>query len=154
MVYSTQAKAELVCHMEDVLDVYKRPYDPKYPQVRSDEKAKQSVAQVRTPLAGCLDRPARYDYEYKRNGVANFFIMFKPLAGKRHIKASERRTKKDRAFCMHQLVDDISPEAEQAVLMMDNLNTHRKASLYEGFQAAEAKRISWRFATRPSTAAG
>lgn len=128
--------------MEDVLDVYKRPYDPKRPQVCFDERPKQLVAEVRVPLARRLGRPARYDYEYKRNSVANIFMMFEPLAGKRHVKVTERRTKKDWAECIRQLVDEIYLQAEQIVLVMDNLNTHTKASLYEAFEPAEAKRIA------------
>jgi len=128
--------------MEDVLDVYKRPYNPKRPQVCFDERPKQLVAEARVPLARCPGHPARYDYEYKRNGVANIFMMFEPLTGKRHVKVTERRTKIDWAYCMRQLVDEIYPEAEQIVLVMDNLNTHKKASLYEAFEPAEAKRIA------------
>ena len=128
--------------MENVLDVYKRPYDPKRPQVCFDERPKQLTAEARTALPGHPGRPARYDYEYKRNGVANLFMMFEPLAGKRHVKVTERRTKKDWAECMRQIIDDLYPEAEQVVLVMDNLNTHTKASLYEAFEPGEAKRIA------------
>ncbi len=128
--------------MEDVLDVYKRPYDPKRPQVCFDERPKQLAAELRVPLPCGRGRVYRYDYEYKRNGVANIFMAFEPLAGKRHVKVTERRTKIDWAYCMRQLVDEIYPEAEQIVLVMDNLNTHKKASLYEAFEPAEAKRIA------------
>lgn len=128
--------------MEDVLDVYKRPYDPRRPQVCFDERPKQLVAEVRTALPGYPGQPARYDYEYKRNGVANIFMVFEPLAGRRHVKVTKRRTKKDWAWCMRQLVDELYPEAEKIVLVMDNLNTHTKASLYEAFEPAEAKRIA------------
>jgi len=128
--------------MEDVLDVYKRPYDPKRPQVCFDERPKQLVADVRKPIPAYPGRRARYDYEYKRNGVANLFMMFEPLRGKRRVKVSDRRTKKDFAQCMRELVDDIYPDVDQIVLVMDNLNTHKKASLYEAFEPAEAKRIA------------
>jgi len=128
--------------MEDVLDVYKRPYDPKRPQVCLDERPKQMVAEVRKPIPAAQHRPARYDYEYKRNAVANIFMMFEPLAGKRHVKITERRTKKDWAECIRQLADEIYPQAEQIVLVMDNLNTHKKSSLYERFEPSEAKRIA------------
>jgi transposase len=128
--------------MEDVLDVYKRPYDPKRPQVCFDERPKQLVAEVRAPLPRRPGRAAHYDYEYKRNGVANIFMMFEPLVGKRHVEVTERRTKKDWAECMQQLVDEIYPQAERIVVVMDNLNTHTKASLYEAFEPAEAKRIA------------
>ena len=128
--------------MEEVLDVYKRPYDPKRPQVCFDERPKQLVADVRKPIPGYPGQRARYDYEYKRNGVANLFMIFEPLSGKRQVKVTRRRTKKDFAHCMRELVDDIYPDAEQIVLVMDNLNTHKKASLYEAFEPAEAKRIA------------
>lgn len=128
--------------MEDVLDVYKRPYDPRRPQVCLDERPKQLVAEIRKPIPAAPHQLARYDYEYKRNGVANIFMMFEPLAGKRHIKITKRRTKKDWAQCVRQLVDGIYPQAEQIVLVMDNLNTHKKSSLYEAFEPAEAKRIA------------
>jgi len=124
------------------LDVYKRPYNPKRPQVCFDERPKQLVADIREPLAGYPSHPARYDYEYKRNGVANIFMMFEPLVGKRYVKVTERRTKKDWAECIRQLVDELYPQAEQIVLVMDNLNTHKKASLYEAFEPAEAKRLA------------
>ncbi|GAI24382.1 unnamed protein product [marine sediment metagenome] len=128
--------------MEEVLDVYKWPYDPKRPQVCFDERAKQLVAEVRSPLPGYPRQPARYDYEYKRNGVANLFMMFEPLVGKRHVKVTKRRTKEDWAQCVRQLVDEIYPQADSIVLVMDNLNTHKKASLYEAFEPTEAKRIA------------
>ena len=128
--------------MEDVLDVYKRPYDPRRPQVCLDERPKQLVGEMRKPIPGVPHQPARYDYEYKRNGVANIFMMFEPLAGKRHVKITERRTKKDWAECIRRLVNEIYPQAEQVVLVMDNLNTHKKSSLYEAFEPTEAKRIA------------
>ena len=128
--------------MEDVLDVYKRPYDPKRPQVCLDETSKQLVGETRTPLPGGPGREARYDHEYKRNGVANLFMIFEPLAGKRRVKVTERRTKKDWADCVREMVDEMYPEAERIVLVMDNLNTHTPASLYEAFPANEAKRIA------------
>ena len=128
--------------MEDVLDVYKRPYDPKEPQVCLDERPKQLIGEIRKPIPAAPGRPARYDYEYKRNGVANLFMMFEPLAGKRLVKVTGRRTKKDWAMCIRQLVDEIYPQAQKIVLVMDNLNTHKKASLYGAFEPAEAKRIA------------
>ena len=128
--------------MEDVLDVYRRPYDPKRPQVCFDERPKQLIGEIRVPVSISPGKPLRYDYEYKRNGVANIFMMFEPLAGKRHVKVTEHRTKKDWAHCIRQLVDEIYPDADSIVLVMDNLNTHKKASLYEAFAPAEAKRIA------------
>jgi len=137
-----KANAEFVCQMEDVLDVYKRPYDPRQPMVCFDERPKQLVGETRKPIPAAPGKPARYDYEYKRNGVANLFMMFEPLAGKRHVKVADRRTKKDWAWCMRELVDKIYPQADSIVLVMDNLNIHKKASLYEAFQPEEAKRIA------------
>lgn len=128
--------------MEEVLDVYKRPFDPKRPLVCFDERSKQLTAEVRAAIPARPGRPARYDYEYRRNGVANIFMMFEPLAGKRKTKITQRRTKRDFAECMHQLVDQTHPDADVIVLVMDNLNTHKKASLYEAFEPAEAKRIA------------
>lgn len=128
--------------MEDVLDVYTWTYDPKHPQVCFDERPKQLVGEIRKPIRPVPGQPSRYDYEYKRNGVANIFIMFEPLAGKRYVEVTERRTKKDWAQCMRQLADEIYPKVEKIVLVMDNLNTHTKASLYEAFEPAEARRIA------------
>jgi hypothetical protein len=128
--------------MEDVLDVYKRPYAPKRPNVCLDETSKQLIGETRMPVPASPGQPVRYDYEYKRNGVANLFMMFEPLAGKRHVKVTKRRTKVDWAYCVRDMVDQIYPDAEQIVLVMDNLNTHNKSSLYEAFEPAEAKRIA------------
>ena len=122
--------------------MYKRPYDPKHPMICFDERPKQLIAELRKPIPASVGRPARYDYEYKRNGVVNVFMMFEPLAGKRQVKVTDRRTKKDWALCIRQLVDEIYPQADSIVLVMDNLNTHKKASLYEAFEPAEAKRIA------------
>lgn len=128
--------------MEDVLDVYKRPYDTNRPLVCFDELPKQLVSETRSPIAARPGKVARYDYEYRRNGVANVFMMYEPLAGKRHVTVTDRRTKEDFAECMRQLVDERYPKAEGIVLVMDNLNTHHKASLYEAFEPREAKRIA------------
>jgi len=130
--------------------VYKRAYEPKRPQVCFDERPKQLVAEVRNPLPVSAGRSARYDYEYRRNGVANIFMMFEPLAGKRHVEITRRRTKIDWAKCMRQLVDEIYPEAEKIVLVMDNLNTHKKSSLYEAFEPAEAKLIADKLEIHPT----
>jgi hypothetical protein len=128
--------------MEDVLDVYKRPYNPKRPMVCLDETSKQLTGETRIPVTASPGQPARYDYEYKRNGVANLFMIFEPLIGKRRVKVTERRTKIDWAYCVREMVDQIYPDAEQIALVMDNLNTHNKSSLYEAFEPAEAKRIA------------
>ncbi len=127
--------------MEDVLEVYTRPYDPSRPQVCLDEKNKQLVGEVREPLAAKPGRAARYDYEYERNGTANLFIVSEPLAGWRHLKVTDRRTKFDWAQCIKELVDVHYPHAEKIVLVMDNLNTHTPAALYEAFDPAQARRL-------------
>lgn len=128
--------------MEDVLEVYGRPYDERFPQVCLDEKSKQLVAEVREPLAASPGRAARHDYEYEREGTANLFIVSEPLVGWRHISVTDRRTKIDWALCVKDLVDLHYPNAEKIVLVMDNLNTHTPAALYEAFSPAEARRIA------------
>jgi hypothetical protein len=128
--------------MEDVLDVYKRPYDSNYPMVCMDETSKQLIGETRTPVPAQPGQPARYDYEYRRNGVMNLFMMFEPLAGRRQVNVTDRRTKTDWAKCIRELVDETYPDAEKIVLVMDNLNTHSPASLYEAFEPPEAKRIA------------
>jgi hypothetical protein len=128
--------------MEDVLDVYKKPYDPQYPQVCMDEKSTQLIGEVRAPLPVESGKPLRYDTEYVRNGTANIFMAFEPLAGQRHTKVTNQRTKSDWAHFIQELVDNIYPHATQICLVLDNLNTHNKASLYEAFDPAEAKRIA------------
>jgi transposase len=128
--------------MEDVLEVYTRPYDERFPQVCLDEKSKQLVAEVREPLAASPGRAARHDYEYEREGTANLFIVSEPLVGWRHISVTDRRTKIDWALCVKDLVDLHYPNAEKIVVVMDNLNTHTPAALYEAFSPAEARRIA------------
>lgn len=127
--------------MEDVLDLYTLPYDPRYPQVCFDETSKQLVGETRTPLPAEPGQPERYDYEYVRNGVANLFMFFAPLDNWRHVKVTEHRTKPDWAYCMRDLVDVHFPDAVRIRLVEDNLNTHDPAALYEVFDPAEAKRI-------------
>jgi hypothetical protein len=127
--------------MEDVLEVYHRPYDPKRPLVCFDEGSKQLTKEVRWPLPVQPGSLAKYDFEYERNGTSNLFIFFAPLEAWRHIKVTDRRTMIDFAECMRDLVDVHFPEAEKIVLVMDNLNTHKLASLYEAFEPAEARRI-------------
>jgi hypothetical protein len=133
--------AEFVWRMEDVLDVYARPYDPKRPQVCFDEKSVQLIAETRRPLPSKPGQPERFDYEYQRRGTRNLFIYFQPLAGWRHIEVTERRTKVDFAHCMRHLVDELFPDAEVVVVVLDNLNTHSPAALYEAYEPEEAKRI-------------
>lgn len=140
-----KANAQFVCNMEDVLEVYQRPYDPKRPQVCMDETSKQLLADTRDPLPAQLGHPERFDYEYQREGVANLFMFSEPLMGKRHVKVSQRRTRRDWALAMRDLSDVYYPEAEVIVIVMDNLNTHSPASFYETFDPAEALRLANRF---------
>lgn len=127
--------------MEDVLDVYTRPYDPRYPQVCLDETSKQLVSETRVALPAQGGRPALYDYEYQRNGVRNLFMFYEPLRGWRHVKVTQRRTKRDWAVCMQALVEVHYPAALRITVVEDQLNTHDPAALYEVFAPEEAKRI-------------
>ena len=127
--------------MEDVLDVYHRPYDHRFPQVCMDETSKQLVGETRTPLPPAPGRPARIDYEYERHGVRNLFLFVEPLRGWRHVRVTERRTKRDWALAIQELVDVHYPEAERIVLVLDNLNTHVGAALYEALAPSEARRL-------------
>ena len=133
--------AEFVACMEDVLDLYEEPPDPKRPKVCFDETSKQLVAETRAALPVEPGRPRRYDYEYRRNGVRNLFMFFEPQQGWRHVAVTRRRTMEDFALQMRWLVDHAYPQAEVIRVVMDNLNTHRPASLYETFPPAEARRI-------------
>jgi hypothetical protein len=128
--------------MEDVLEVYTRPADPKRPLVTMDELPVQLIGETRTPLPARPGAPARYDYEYVRNGVAEVFLFYEPLAGERWAEVTERRTRIDWAHAIQNLVDVRHPDAEVITLVMDQLNTHSPASLYEAFPPAEAKRIA------------
>ena len=130
--------------MEDVLEVYHRPYDEKYPQVCIDEATKQLVGEIVQPLAAQPGQPARFDYEYVRNGTANLFMIFEPLAGWRHVEVTQRRTAVDFAEVLRWLVEDLYPQADKVVLVTDNLNTHTPACLYEAFAPAQARRIAER----------
>lgn len=127
--------------MEDVLDVYTRPYDPLHPVVCLDETSKQLLRDVQAPLPPAPGRPARVDYEYARGGVVNLFLCCEPLAARRWVAVTEHRTKLDWAHQIQDLVDHRYPHAERIVLVLDNLNTHTPASLYEAFSPAEAKRL-------------
>jgi len=140
-----KANAEFVWKMEDVLEVYKRPYDSQRPVVCLDETSKQLIGEVRTPVPAAPGQVAHYDCEYVRNGVANIFMIFEPLAGQRDVEVTDRRTKKDYAQCLRRLSEEMYPDAERIVLVQDNLNTHSPASLYEAFEPAEAKRLTERF---------
>ena len=127
--------------MEDVLDVYERPHDPRRPQVCMDETSKQLVGEARTPLPARPGRPARIDYEYVRHGVRNLFLWVEPLSGRRHVQVTERRTRQDWARFIRDLVEVHYPAAERIVLVLDNLNTHVAGALYETFPSAEARRL-------------
>lgn len=135
------ANAEFVFHMEDVLDVYKRPVDPKRPLVCFDESPEQLVSETRQAWPMIPGQLEKYDYEYRREGVSNMFMFFAPLQNWRYVKVTERRTKVDWANCMRDLVDIHFPDAEKIVIVQDQLNTHSPACLYEVFLPAEAKRI-------------
>ncbi len=131
--------------MEDVLEVYHRPYDPKRPVVCLDEASKQLIGETRTPLPAEPGQPERFDYEYVRNGTANLFMITEPLAGWRHVEVTQRRTARDFAGVLKWLADDMLADAQKIVLVMDNLNTHKLASLYQAFAPAEARRLAERF---------
>jgi transposase len=140
-VLPPQANAEFVCAMENVLEVYTRPYDERRPVVCCDEASRQLLADVRPPLPVAPGEPARIDYEYERRGTANLFMAFEPLAGKRRVEVTERRTKEDFARFLRRLADEWYPSAERITLVVDNLNTHKPSVLYEVFEPAEARRI-------------
>ena len=127
--------------MEDVLDVYEQPYDPKIPQVCFDERPCQLINETRTPIPAQVGQSEKYDYEYKREGTCNLFGFFQPLAGWRHIKVTKQRTAIDFAHCMKELVDVLFPLATLIRVVLDNLNTHTPASLYQAFPPEEARRI-------------
>ncbi len=141
----TQADAEFVFHMEDVLAVYTRPYDPARPQVCMDEINTQLLAQTRDPLPMEPGKPKREDYEYERQGVCNIFLACEPLAGKRYTMVAAQRTKQEWAEFIRRLSDEYYPHAERIVLVMDNLNTYTLAALYEVFSVVEARRLCQRF---------
>jgi len=128
--------------MEDVLDVYQRPHDPQRPLICLDETSRQVLAHTREPLPVAPGRPARHDPEYERQGVVNCFLVSEPLRGWRQVRLSEHRTRIDWAHCIQELVDVHYPDAEGIVLVLDQLNTHSPASLYEAFPPAEAKRLA------------
>jgi hypothetical protein len=136
-----QADADYVWRMEDVLQVYQLPYDPAYPVVCLDEASKQLIGEVVAPQPAAPGKPARVDYEYEREGTCNLFMMCEPLRGWRHVKVTERRTRKDWAACIKELVDVHYPQATKIRLVGDNLNTHAGASLYEAFRPEEARRL-------------
>ena len=144
-VIPPEANAAFVATMEDVLEVYQRPHDPQRPLVCLDETSKQLIVEPRAPIPAKLGQPARHDYEYERNGVANLFMVFAPLEGWRHVKVTDRHTAIDYAHVLRDLSDTHFSDAVKIVLMQDNLNTHKPASLYEAFPAPEARRLVERF---------
>jgi hypothetical protein len=130
--------------MEMVLDVYKRPFNPRFPVVCMDESPKQLIAEKKVPIAASPGKPAKYDYEYERRGVCNIFMACEPLAGKRMVRVAERKTKKDWAYFLKEIAAQYK-NAEKITLVMDNLNTHAAGSFYETFQPVEAKALWERF---------
>ena len=131
--------------MEDILALYTQPADPQRPLVCMDEVPKQLIWDVRAPIPARPERPLRVDYEYRRNGVANLFMFFEPFQGQRHVKATNTRARVDWAEAMRELSDEIHPEAEKIVVVLDNLNTHTPAAFYQAFEPDEARRLVNRF---------
>jgi len=127
--------------MEDVLEVYHRPYDAQRPLVCLDEASKQLIGETVRPLPAEPGQPERFDYEYERKGTANLFMISEPLLGWRAVQVTERRTAKDLAEVLRWLVEDVHSDAEKVIVVMDNLNTHKPASLYEAFEPERARRI-------------
>jgi transposase len=140
-----KANAAFVCQMEDVLEVYKLPYDVNRPLVCMDEMPKQLLADKREPISSQTGTPARQDYEYQRNGVADLFMLFEPLAGKRFVEITEKRRKVEWATVMKQVSDVLYPQAEKIIVVLDNLNTHTPSAFYENFAPEEARRLVERF---------
>jgi hypothetical protein len=143
-VIPPEQNGNFVANMEMVLDVYKRPYDSLFPVVCMDESPKQLIEETKVPIAASPGNAAKYDYEYKRCGVCNIFMASEPLAGKRIVKITERKTKTDWAYFLGDIVAEYS-SAKKITLVMDNLNTHTPGSLYEAFPPEEAKALWDRF---------
>jgi hypothetical protein len=140
-VIPPKADAEFVAHMEDVLDVYSRPYDAKLPVLCMDEQPVQLVEEVKTPIEATKSHPRRVDYEYKRAGVANIFMFAEPLAGWRHVSVREKKTKVDWATEMANLLEGRYADCEKVLLVSDNLNTHTPGAFYEAFEAERARSL-------------
>jgi hypothetical protein len=128
--------------MEDILDLYAEPYDPRYPLVCFDEVPYQLISEKQKPLLIQPGQPQRYDYEYQRQGTCNLFLFLQPLAGWRHVKVTARRTKQDFAYCIQDLVDIHLPQAHKIRLVCDNLNTHTPAAFYETFNPDQARHLT------------
>ena len=148
--------ADFVAHMEDVLELYAEPYDPQRPVVCFDETSTQLLADVRPSIPPAPGRPKREDYEYLRNGTRNLFLTCELRRGWRHVEITQRRTMQDFAHQMRWLVDEAYPEVPVIRVVLDNLNTHRMASLYESFprQKPGVLPSGWSSITRPSTGVG
>lgn len=131
--------------MEDILALYTQPENPQYPLICMDEVPKQLLSDVKEPIPAEPGEPKRVDYTYRRHGVANLFMFFAPFLGKRHIKVTERRTRVDWALAMRELSDEVYPEAEKIIVVLDNLNTHTPAAFYLAFEPKEARRLINRF---------
>lgn len=131
--------------MEDILALYTQPEDPLRPLVCMDEVPKQLISDVRDPIPAQAEHPIRLDYEYERQGVANLFMFFEPFTGQRHVEVTATRTRMDWAQAMQTLSDEIHPEAEKIIVVLDNLNTHTPAAFYLAFQPDEARRLANRF---------
>lgn len=136
-----EANADFVAAMEDVLEVYQRPYDPEYPVVCMDEQPIQLIQETRQPLPSCAGQPQRYDYEYERQGTACIFMFSQPLVGQRRVVAESQRTMVDWAHQIKQLLEVDYPQAKRVTLVCDNLNTHRPAALYKAFPPEEARQL-------------
>jgi hypothetical protein len=140
-VIPPEADAEFVAHMEDVLDVYSRPYNPQIPVLCMDEQPVQLVEEVKDPIAATKDHPQRVDYEYKRAGVANIFMFAEPLAGWRQVSVRDRKTKEDWALVMAELLEGRYAGCEKVIVVCDNLNTHTMGAFYETFEPARARAL-------------
>lgn len=145
-----EANAEFVWRMEDVLSVYKLPYDPRRPLVCMDESSKQLVAEVRQSIGVMPGKPRREDNEYERKGTCNLFMFFEPLRGWRRVWVTDQRRKLEWARCVRRLLEEHYPEAEKVLLVCDNLNTHTGGALYQAFPAGEAKRLCERLEFHPT----
>ena len=128
-----QANAAFVCRKEAILALYTQPEDPQRPLVCMDEVPKQLISDVQPPLPAQEEQPKWVDYEYKRHGVANLFMFFEPFAGRRHVKVTDTRTRRDWAQAMQELSDEIYPAADKIIVVLDNLNTHTPAAFYLAF---------------------
>ena len=137
-----EQNGEFVAHMEEVLDLYHQPYDPKKPVICMDEQPVQLIKETREPLPAKPGQPARVDYEYERNGTADIFMITEPLGGHRQVNIHKQRTSKDWAYEIQHLLEVDYPEAEKVLLVCDNLNTHTLGSLYGTFSAEEAHKLA------------